>query len=55
MTWPNGIAPVMSAAPGAVDVYYLDTYDGATWYGRAVQPVSATTIADTYSQRVFAT
>ena len=29
-----------SAPTSPVDVYFLDTYDGATWYGRATQNVS---------------
>jgi hypothetical protein len=40
VVWAGGVAPTMSAGASAVDVYYLDTYDGATWYGRAVQNVS---------------
>jgi hypothetical protein len=35
--WPGGMAPQMSSAPGAVDAYFLETMDGATWYGRAMQ------------------
>ena len=37
VVWAGGEAPVMSPAASAVDVYFLDTYDGATWYGRAAQ------------------
>jgi hypothetical protein len=35
--WPGGVTPAMSTAASAADVYFLDTYDGATWYGRAMQ------------------
>jgi hypothetical protein len=38
--WAGGTKPTMTAAANAVDVYYLETYDGATWYGRASQNVS---------------
>jgi hypothetical protein len=38
--WASGKTPGMSAGPGATDVYFLETYDGATWYGRASQNVS---------------
>jgi hypothetical protein len=38
--WAGGSAPAMSAGAGAVDVYDLQTLDGATWYGRATQNVS---------------
>lgn len=38
--WPGGTAPTMSAGANAVDVYKLETYDGATWFGQAVQNVS---------------
>jgi hypothetical protein len=37
--WPGG-APVMSAGAGALDVYDLVTYDGATWVGSARQNVT---------------
>lgn len=40
VTWAGGTAPVMTATAGATDVYYLETIDGATWYGRAAQNVS---------------
>ena len=40
VNWAGGTPPVMSAGASAVDVYYLDTYDGATWYGWASQNVS---------------
>lgn len=54
VTWPHtgspttsaptvnwvGAAPTMTATASAVDVYRLDTYDGATWYGSASQNVS---------------
>jgi hypothetical protein len=35
--WPGGTAPVMTGAANAVDMYLLETLDGATWYGRAMQ------------------
>lgn len=38
--WAGGSAPVMSAGAGAVDKYFLETIDGATWIGSAVQNVS---------------
>lgn len=38
--WAGGTAPTMTATANAVDVYRLDTYDGATWYGTASQNVS---------------
>jgi hypothetical protein len=38
--WPGGTAPRMTSAAGAIDVYKLETLDGATWYGQAVQNVS---------------
>lgn len=38
--WPGGIAPTMSPQPNAVDVYDLETLDGATWYGRVTQQSS---------------
>jgi hypothetical protein len=38
--WAGGTAPVMSTGAGAVDVYKLETYDGARWYGQALQNVS---------------
>jgi hypothetical protein len=31
--WPGGSAPAMPAAPGAVMIVELVTFDGATWYG----------------------
>jgi hypothetical protein len=40
VNWAGGTAPTMTAAANSVDVYYLDTYDGATWFGHAVQNVS---------------
>lgn len=40
VVWPGGVAPVMTAAANAVDVYKLETFDGATWYGQALQNVS---------------
>lgn len=40
VNWAGGAAPVMTAAANATDVYDLVTYDGATWYGRALQNVS---------------
>lgn len=38
--WAGGTAPTMSTGAGAEDVYDLDTYDGATWYGSAKQNMS---------------
>jgi hypothetical protein len=38
--WAGGTAPVMTATANAVDVYKLETIDGATWYGQAIQNVS---------------
>jgi hypothetical protein len=38
--WAGGTAPTMTATANAVDVYKLDTVDGATWYGTAAQNVS---------------
>lgn len=38
--WPGGVAPQMSTAPGAVDIYDLETIDGATWFGQARQASS---------------
>jgi hypothetical protein len=38
--WAGGTAPTMTATANAVDVYFLETVDGATWYGRASQNVS---------------
>ena len=35
--WAGGTAPVMTPAANAVDMYVLETLDGATWYGRAMQ------------------
>lgn len=35
--WAGGTVPVMSTAANAVDVYDLETADGATWYGVARQ------------------
>jgi hypothetical protein len=40
VNWPGGTAPTMTATASAVDVYKLETYDGATWYGQALQNVS---------------
>jgi hypothetical protein len=40
VNWAGGAAPTMSAGAGAEDVYNLVTYDGATWYGQAIQNVS---------------
>lgn len=40
VVWAGGVAPTMSTGAGATDVYYLDTYNGATWYGSAQQNVS---------------
>lgn len=38
--WAGGSAPTMSTGAGAVDVYDLETVNGATWIGRATQNVS---------------
>jgi Pectate lyase superfamily protein len=38
--WAGGTAPTMTAAANAVDVYKLETLDGITWYGQAIQNVS---------------
>lgn len=38
--WAGGTAPTMTATANAIDVYYLETLDGATWYGRAAQNMS---------------
>lgn len=38
--WAGGVAPTMTAAANAVDIYDLTTLDGVTWYGRATQNVS---------------
>jgi hypothetical protein len=40
VNWAGGTAPTMTATANAVDVYKLETYDGATWYGTASQNVS---------------
>ena len=32
-----GASPTMSTGAGATDVYKLDTYDGVSWYGQAIQ------------------
>jgi len=40
VVWAGGAAPVMTAAANAVDVYKLETIDGATWFGQAIQNVS---------------
>ena len=40
VVWAGGTAPTMSTGASAVDVYHLETYDGATWYGTATQNVS---------------
>jgi hypothetical protein len=37
IAWPGGVTPVMSPAAGAVDVYMLETYDGAHWFGHVIQ------------------
>lgn len=37
VVWPGGISPAMSPAANAVDVYVLETVDGANWYGSAYQ------------------
>lgn len=38
--WSGGTAPTMTASANAVDIYKLETFDGATWYGQAIQNVS---------------
>lgn len=38
--WAGGTPPVMTAVAGASDLYQLETFDGATWYGTAIQHVS---------------
>jgi hypothetical protein len=38
--WAGGTAPTMTQHHSATDVYYLETYDGITWYGQANQNVS---------------
>jgi Pectate lyase superfamily protein len=38
--WAGGKAPAMTPDLGATDVYYLETYDGVSWYGLANQNVS---------------
>jgi hypothetical protein len=38
--WAGGTPPTMTRTKNAVDVYYLETYDGVTWYGLANQNVS---------------
>lgn len=40
VNWAGGSAPSMSSGAGAVDVYKLETYDGATWFGEALQAMS---------------
>jgi hypothetical protein len=40
VNWAGGTAPTMTATANAVDVYKLETVDGATWYGQALQNVS---------------
>lgn len=37
VNWPGGVTPTMSQTASAVDIYFLETIDGATWYGRAFQ------------------
>lgn len=37
VVWAGGTAPVMTTGASATDAYYLETIDGATWYGRAAQ------------------
>ena len=41
VNWAGGSVPAMSTAANAVDVYKLETYDGATWYGQAIQSAAA--------------
>lgn len=38
--WPGGTAPGMTAKANATDVYKLETLDGVTWYGEAVQDLA---------------
>lgn len=38
--WPGGTPPVMSIAPGAVDLYEVYSTDGIHWYGIAHQAMS---------------
>jgi hypothetical protein len=38
--WAAGTAPTMTAAANAYDKYSLDTLDGITWFGSAVQNAS---------------
>lgn len=38
--WAGGTAPTMTSTANAVDVYKLETVNGATWYGQAIQNVS---------------
>jgi hypothetical protein len=38
--WPGGVAPVMSPAANAIDIYDLETLDGIRWYGVAHQAMS---------------
>lgn len=40
VVWAAGSAPTMTATANATDVYKLETIDGATWYGQAIQNVS---------------
>ena len=40
VNWAGGTAPTMTATANAVDVYKLETINGATWYGQALQNVS---------------
>ena len=44
VAWAGGVTPAMSTTASAVDVYLLETSDGAHWYGRAIQQGS---VADT--------
>jgi len=36
--WPGGQPPVLQTAANATDIVEVITWDGATWYGRSVQP-----------------
>jgi hypothetical protein len=35
--WAGGVAPQQSAGASTTDLYFLQTYDGKTWFGQAVQ------------------
>lgn len=47
VVWPGGSAPVLSADPGAVDVFVLFTVDGGTeWFGFPTGSTSSALVAD---------